>query len=254
MTPYYSESGVTIYLMDALEYLASCADSSVDFIFTDPPYGHNNNNNGDLIHRREAALGRLPCGADPPLDRKIANDGAEANDLVRAAFSEWGRILKPGCCCCCCCCGGGPDPQFARWSLWLDAAVGFKQMVVWDKGPMGMGWHYRRSYETVLVGEKPGAACRWYDETNRIENIIRDLPKIIPSALDHPTPKPVALAEHFIRLHTQPGDTVLDCFCGAGSSLQAAKNGGRKAIGVELEERWAEMAAKRLSQGVLDLA
>lgn len=46
-------------------------------------------------------------------------------------------------------------------------------MIVWDKGPMGMGWHYRRSYETVLVAEKPGAACRWYDDTNGIENIIR---------------------------------------------------------------------------------
>ena len=121
-------------------------------------------------------------------------------------------------------------------------------IIPWDKGPMGMGWHYRRSYETVLVGEKPGAACRWYDETNRIENIIRHLPKIIPSALDHPTPKPTALAEHFIALHTKPGDLVLDCFAGAGTTLLAARNGQRRAIGVEIEEAYCEMAATALSQ------
>jgi site-specific DNA-methyltransferase (adenine-specific) len=247
--PYYEQDGITIYLGDAREVLPALQDSSIDFIFTDPPYGHNNNN-GDLIHRREAALGRLPSGADTPQGRPIANDGAEANDLVRWAFDQFDRLLAPGCCCCCGG-GGGPDPQFARWSLWLDEAVGFKQMVVWDKGPMGMGWHYRRSYETVLVGEKPGAACRWFDETNKIENIIRHIPKIIPSAADHPTPKPIELACHFIGLHTKPGQLVLDPFAGHGSTLEAAKLCGRRAIGIEIEERYCEIAANRLAQGVL---
>ena len=124
-------------------------------------------------------------------------------------------------------------------------------MVVWDKGPMGMGWHYRRSYETVLVGQKPGAACRWFDETNKIENIIRHIPKIIPQASDHPTPKPVKLAEHFIKLHSREGELVLDCFMGAGSTLLAAKALGRKAIGIEISEKYCEIAVKRLAQGEL---
>jgi DNA modification methylase len=250
MTPYYQDSLITLYNADARAVLPALADGSIDFVFTDPPYGHNNNN-GDLIHRREAALGRPPCVENPPLARPIANDGIEANDLIRWAFHEWNRLIGPGCCCCCCCCGGGPDPQFARWSLWLDEAIGFKQMVVWDKGPMGMGWHYRRSYETVLVGEKPGAACRWFDTTDRVENIIRDLSKIIPQKRDHPTPKPVALAEHFIALHTKPGDLVLDCFAGGGSTLQAARNGGRRAIGIEVSEEFCEMTVRGLAQGGL---
>jgi site-specific DNA-methyltransferase (adenine-specific) len=251
MSPYYDHDGITIYCADARHILPTLQTGSIDFIFTDPPYGHNNNN-GDLIHRWEAALGRLPCGEESPAGRPIANDGAVANELIQWAFSEWDRLLSPGCCCCCCCGGGGgPDPQFARWSLWLDKAVGFKQMVVWDKGPMGMGWHYRRSYETVLVGEKPGAACRWFDTTDRIENIIRPIRKIIPQASDHPTPKPVSLAAHFIALHTRPGEVVLDCFAGAGSTLQAAKEGRRRAIGIEIEEQYCEMAAKRLSQEIL---
>ena len=233
---------------DCLETMRGMEDSSVDFVFTDPPYGHNNNNNGDLIARRESALGKQAVPEDEW--RPIANDGPEANDLFRAVLPEFFRLLQPGCCCCCCGGGGGPDPQFARWSLWLGEVFDFKQMVVWDKGPMGMGWHYRRSYETVLVGTKPGAACRWYDNTKAVENIIRPglAPKIIPSRDQHPTEKPVELAAHFILLHTKPGDLVLDPFCGSGSTGEAALRLGRRFLGIDLEQRWVDMARLRLER------
>ena len=75
----------------------------------------------------------------------------------------------------------------------MDEVFRFRQMVIWDKGPMGMGWHYRRSYETVLVGEKPGGPCRWYGD-KRTENVIRPgqygIRKIIPAAHQHPCAKP----------------------------------------------------------------
>ena len=250
-TPYYDEDGITIYHGDAREILPHL--EPVDMIFTDPPYGHNNNN-GDLIHHREAALGLAPSCESDRQARPIANDGGEANELIQWFFSQAADLLRPGGCCCCCCCGGGPDPQFARWSLWLDDHLDFKQMVIWDKGPMGMGWHYRRSYETVLVAQKPGAACKWYDETDRIENIIRHIPKIIPQQTDHPTPKPLALAAHFIALHTQIGDLVFDPFMGGGSTAEAAKKMGRRFIGIELEERWLHIAVRRLAQTVLPLS
>jgi len=233
----------TIKQGDALEVLRTLEANSVDMIFTDPPYGHNNNN--DLIRRREAALGQGPAGDARP----IANDGAEANDLYREALPEMLRVLKPGACCCCCCAGGGgPNPQFARWSLWMDEVFDFKQMVVWDKGPMGMGWHYRRSYEVVLVGQKPGAACKWYDETKRVENIIRHIPKAIPQADDHPTVKPVALAEHFIRLHSQPNELVLDPFGGSGTTAIAALLNNRRALLIELSPEYVTMAHRRIER------
>lgn len=178
------DSRVVLYCGDALTVLPTLADKSIDCIITDPPYGHNNADNGDLISRARHALGQVAQGGEEH-KRPIANDGPEANDLLRDCLPEWKRLLVPGGCCCCCCCGGGPDPQFARWSLWLDEVLEFKQMVVWDKGPIGMGWHYRRSYETVLVATKPGAACKWYDDSDKIENIIRPgykgIKKIIPS-------------------------------------------------------------------------
>ena len=244
----------TMYCGDALAVLPTLEGGSVDCVITDPPYGHNNNNNGDLIHRWESALGRVHGGESSPRceSRPIANDGAEANDLIRDAFPEFYRVLKPGCCCCCCCCGGGgPDPQFARWSLWMDEVFNFKQMVVWDKGPMGMGWHYRRSYETVLVGEKPGAACAWYGGNDK-ENIIRPgsfgIRKIIPQADEHPCAKPVELYQHFLNLHTEEGGVVLDAFMGEAPCAVACIRTGRQFIGVEIDPKYFDIACRRVEK------
>ncbi len=251
MKAYYERGGITIYHADCRDVLPTLAAGSVDLVLTDPPYGHNNNNN-DLSHNWEKALGLVKRGlAAAGEARPIANDGPEANELVRWMFQESNRLLNPGCCCCCCCGGGGPDPQFARWSIWLDEAIGFKQMVVWDKGGLGMGWHYRRNYETVLVGEKPGAAGKWYGGNSQA-NVIR-LPGIKPRPSDHPTPKPLALFRLFIRLHSAPGDLVLDPFMGHGTSLRAAQDMERRAIGIDLDESYCEATARRLQQQVLPL-
>jgi site-specific DNA-methyltransferase (adenine-specific) len=136
----------------------------------------------------------------------------------------------------------------------MDGPLDFKQMIVWDKGPIGMGWHYRRSYETVLVGQKRGAACKWYDASDKIENIIRPgylgIRKIIPQADEHPTPKPPELARHFIRLHTQPGDIVLDPFNGAGSTGLAAVAEHRRYIGIEIDPVWFDLACTRIAGAI----
>lgn len=240
-----------LVLCDCIEFMKSLQNDSIDFVFCDPPYGHNNND-GDLIANREKALGVNP--KDGGKSRPIANDGVEANDLFKKFLKETSRILKPGSCCCSCCDGGGPDPQFARWALWMSEYYDFKQMVIWDKGKMGMGWHYRRSYETILVGMKKGAACAWYDTTKKVENIIRPndygIRKIIPSASQHPTEKPVELAAHFIRLHSKPGDTVLDPFAGSGSTGVAALLCDRHFIGCEIDPEWFNYAKHRMKNCV----
>ncbi|MBK8677002.1 MAG: site-specific DNA-methyltransferase [Cellvibrionales bacterium] len=221
-----------------------------DMIFTDPPYGHSNND-GDLIHNREAALGRPKTASSAA--RPIANDKPEDAARLYSAFLKTANdLLKPGCCCCCCCGGGGgPDPQFARWTMEMDQVIGFKMAVVWDKGGLGMGWHYRRNYEFVLVAEKPGAACHWFG-SNSVANVIRDIGKIIPSSEQHPTEKPVELPELFIKLHSQPGEIVWEPFSGSGSTLIACERLGRRARCIEIEpgyvavclERWATMTGQ----------
>jgi DNA modification methylase len=231
---------------------------TVHMIFTDPPYGQNNNNDGDLIANREKALGRGKAGTPRPIE---GDSPGEAEVLFASVVREAARLL-PGGCCCCCCGGGGPDPMFARWSLALDAALEFKQMIIWDKGSMGMGWHYRRSYETVLVAQKPGAACRWFDQSKAIENVIRPgdfgIRKIIPSKSDHPTEKPPALAAHFMRLHSRKKENVLDLFAGYGSTIIAAEQLGRHCMAMEISpaycdvivRRWEEFTGKKASRVV----
>jgi len=69
----------------------------------------------------------------------------------------------------------------------------------------------------------------------------------------HPTQKPVALMAWCISIAKNP-PLILDPFMGSGTTLRAAKDLGRKAIGIEIEEKYCEIAAKRLAQGVLEFS
>jgi DNA modification methylase len=219
-------------------------DKSVDLIVTDPPYGLNYND-GDLAHNREKVFGGK---ISQMVARPIANDGEkEADELFRAMLKESARILKPGSCCCCCCCGGGgPKPLFAKWTLWMDEFLDFKQAVVWDKGGLGMGMHYRRNYEFMLIAFRPGRALTW-NGGNSTPNVWR-IPKIIPRADQHPTEKPVELMAKVIHIHSNPDDIVYDPFVGHGSTLVAAQHSNRQWLGSEINPDYCKIAQRRVNE------
>lgn len=81
---------------------------------------------------------------------------------------------------------------------------------------------------------------------------IWDFPSVPPYAGRHPCEKPAGLLAHMIETTTRPGDTILDCFAGSGAVLDVARQLGRRAVGIEMDEHWCKQATKRLSQGVLD--
>lgn len=213
----------------------------VDLIVTDPPYGLNFNN-GDLAHKWEKVFGG---DQNKIRARPIANDGEkEAEELFKSFLKIAKEKLLRGGACCCCCCGGGPKPLFAKWTLWMDEIIGFKHAVVWDKGGLGMGMHYRRNYEFMLIAQNGQPAHRW-NGGNSTPNVWR-IPKIIPSDKQHPTEKPVWLMSQPILIHSNEGDMVLDPFAGHGSTLVAAEKLNRRWVGIELEEKYCEVAARKI--------
>jgi DNA modification methylase len=138
-----------------------------------------------------------------------------------------------------------PALVFGRWSV--DKPAGTRHVLIWDKGDWpGMGdllLPWGPSTEEIYVIGHPFVG-------KRRASVIRDPNRPTGETAHHPTEKPVALMCRLIEATT---GTVLDPFMGSGSTLVAAKALGRRAIGIEIEERYCEIAARRCSQEVLGL-
>ena len=114
---------------------------------------------------------------------------------------------------------------------------------MWDKGRIGLGGKWRRQFELLLHGQT--ADLKW--KTAGDADVLNFKPQ---SDTEHPYEKPVEL---IAKLLSKSNGVALDPFAGSGTTLVAAKHLGRKAIGIEIEERYCEIAAKRLQQEVMQL-
>lgn len=125
----------------------------------------------------------------------------------------------------------------------------FFHAVVWDKSARGngMGWRYRRNYEFVMVAHRKGGRLLWAVDGEAVPNIVRHCPQI---ERVHPNEKPVAMVQDFIQWHSSEGDLILDPFLGSGTTAVACLRTGRRCIGIELEEKYCEIAAKRCEREI----
>jgi site-specific DNA-methyltransferase (adenine-specific) len=120
-------------------------------------------------------------------------------------------------------------------------------LLVWDKGQIGMGREFRKSHELIL--RLWGKDLPIMSDGTAHSDVLRYGP-VDNARRKHPAEKPVELISELLWCAT---GTIFDPFMGSGTTLVAAKQLGRKAIGIEIEERYCEIAAKRLAQEVLPL-
>jgi site-specific DNA-methyltransferase (adenine-specific) len=215
---YYEHSGVTIYCGDCREILPALG--AVDLIVTDPPYGKATHD-----------------GARTSIDEKLVtfeHIGAEQFVDVSRKLVECARRWVVMTC-------------EWRYAHLLDEAGLLVRLGVWVKpngAPQFTGDRPATGWEAVAVLHRPGRK-QWNGGGHHgvwTHNIAQG---------EHPTEKPLGLVKRWIEQFSNPGETILDPFMGSGTTLRAAKDLGRRAIGIEIEERFCEVAARRLSQEVL---
>lgn len=239
MEPYYEADGIQIFHADCLDVLADL-NAVVDAVITDPPYA-----SGSRLEASKSSSGAM-LRAGRFADRPIELDQMTTVGfvwLLRAVGQGVRPLLVDG----------GSLLSFIDWRQWPNLAGALETcnyrvqgMIVWDKGSIGLGNGFRSQHELICHASKGVPII-----TDRgVGNVLRH-PRVEP--VDHPSPKPLALMEQLVDVVTPLGGLVLDPFMGAGTTLRAAKNRGRRAIGIELSERYCEIAARRLAQGVLNL-
>ena len=217
--PYYEDtaSGIVIYHCDCREVLPTL--EPVDLVLTDPPY--------EMV----AKGGGIGARRDYMKSIEGFTDGGFDISLLRG-FSNW-------------ICFGSKE-QIPK----LIAEAGDKRwmLVTWNKpNPTPLtNANYLPDTEYIVHAFTPGRLFGDYRDKARY--IVWPVEK---NGFDHPNVKPLAVVCKMMRLGSQAGDLILDPFMGSGTTLRAAKDLGRRAIGIEIEERYCEIAANRLRQGVL---
>lgn len=212
MKPYYEHAGITIYHGDCREILPQLP--KMDLCIADPPYGLGENNIR-VNSRRHGGLGEF--GVDyGKFDWDQEPASPELIQLVRDS-SKYSIIW-----------GGNffQLPPSQKWLLWdkLNSADFADGEMAWTDLP-GAVRIFRHMWNGCLRASE--------NKTQRV----------------HPTQKPIALMKWCLGF-APDAKTVIDQFLGSGPVLIAAKATGRQAIGIEIEERYCEIAAKRLSQEV----
>ena len=265
MTPYYEDDAVTIYHGDCREVLPTL---EFDGLVTSPPYAE----------QRAGLYDGIPEARYPEFTVEWMNAAADGISTTGSALINIRENIS-----------GGEMADYLHHTRLAVRAAGWYEVdeLIWvkpDGPPLGHPKRPRRSWERILwfartrqpvvfatangqassrigLSGVGAASSQWVNgQSDELKCGISRSPDYCvvsvrdrPSGTDHPAVFPEKVAAWMFRTITAEGSTVVDPFMGSGSTLVAAKYGGRKAIGIEVEERYCEIAVKRLAQEVLAL-
>lgn len=235
----------TVSLGDTRELIKELADESIDLVVTDCPYHTISDGDAKGIWRDKMCGGMLAKHGSSKCERDYDNvKKSKLFDHNDIEFSEWmsevWRVLKMDSHCYIMVNGRNLK------DLWLEAErCGFmyQQLLVWDKGNATPNRYYMNGCEFILMLRK-GMATSVNDMG--ISNLL-SVPNVVANK-QHPTGKPVELMEILIRQSSEPDDVVLDPFMGSGSTCVAAKRLNRRYIGFEIDQKYYDIAFRRLSE------
>jgi site-specific DNA-methyltransferase (adenine-specific) len=253
VTPYYEDESVTIYCGETLNLLADFAPSDIAAVVVDPPYSSGgmfrSDRQADPLNKyRGWSQGDDGKSCKPQsLPGSFAGDSRDQRGYFAWCslwLSQTWRIAKPS----------AQVFVFTDWRqlpVTTDAAQAggwtWRGVLVWDKGiGRPMKGRFRNHLEYIVWGS---------------HGAMPDPDDVYPSTLlrhappgterEHITQKPESLIRELLSI--APPGIVLDPFMGSGTTLRAAKDLNRRAIGIEIEERYCEIAAERCRQEVLAL-
>lgn len=220
--PYYEDEAVTIYHGDCREILQNLP--AVDAIVTDPPFDQRTHEKADYGFRSyKDRIGFAPL--DVPASVPLMLGASEGWVVAFCAMEMLGDYAKSA------------NGNWVRSGFWRKP----------NGAPQFTGDRPGQPGEAIAIMHAGRKKKAW---NGGGRHGFWDFP-MDPRCRLHPTEKPIGLIVALLHDFTDSGESVLDPFMGSGTTLRAAKDLGRSAIGIEIEERYCEIAAKRLSQEVL---
>lgn len=228
---------ISLYNTDAIEWLKTLNNDSVDLIVTDPPYRVQQHGSSGL-----GGIFKTKTGDEKELNSKLfQHNEVEVTDYASELF----RILKPDNHC-----YVMTNDYNLKNFLNVFAEVGFHftKLIIWDKQNKIANPYYMQQVEYILFMSK--------GRTKQINNCgtsnLLSISNIQNKNNDHPTEKPVELMEILIKNSTKEGDLVLDPFVGVGATPLACQNLNRNFIGCEIDKKYYDTAMERLNNCLND--
>lgn len=224
--PYYDDGQVQLWLGDCREILPAL---TADVLVTDPPYGIEMGVGADMRGTRN----RTKAGLAKTMYASYEDTYENYVSIICPVIAQSLSMVRRGAV------FSGPHLQ----ELPKAAAVGG----VYCPSASGRHqWGFKAFLPVLFYGVSPTLQGGKGAKPNVLQSTA------VAEKNGHPCPKPISWMRWLVGVAALPGETVLDPFAGSGTTLVAAREVGCKAIGIEVDERYCEIAARRLSQGVLE--